>query len=43
MKIDYMEKIKNPGIGILFYAMGIIIALIMISWLIYNIFISSKG
>ncbi len=43
MTADYIEKIKNFGIGVLFYAMGIIIALIMISWLIYNIFISSKG
>jgi hypothetical protein len=38
-----MEKIKNFGIGILFIGIGIIIAILMIAWLLYNIFISSKG
>ena len=46
MKFD-KEKIKKEieklGIGILFIVMCIIISLIMISWIIYNIFISSKG
>ncbi len=38
-----MEKIENFGIGILFIGIGIIIAILMVVWLLYNIFISSKG
>ncbi len=38
-----MEKIKKFGIGILFVGIGIIIAILMVAWLLYNIFISSKG
>jgi hypothetical protein len=37
------ERIENLGIGILFVAIGIFFALLMIAWLLYNIFISSKG
>lgn len=37
------ERIKNLGIGILLVIIGIIFAILMIAWLLYNIFISSKG
>ena len=37
------ERIKELGIGILFIGIGIFLAILMIAWLIYNIFISSKG
>lgn len=37
------ERIKDLGIGILFVGIGIIIAILMVAWLLYNIFISSKG
>ncbi len=45
MKIQLInkERIENLGIGILFVGMGIFFAVLMIAWLIYNIFISSKG
>ncbi len=45
MKIPLIsvERIKNLGIGILFVGMGIFFAVLMIAWLLYNIFISSKG
>jgi hypothetical protein len=38
-----MERIKNLGIGLVFMGAGLFIATIMILWLLYNIFISSKG
>ncbi len=37
------ERIKNLGTGILFIIIGIVISAIMIGWLIFKIFISSKG
>ena len=37
------ERIEELGIGILFIGIGILLAILMIAWLIYNIFISSKG
>ncbi len=43
IELTNMEKIKNFGIGILFVGIGIIIAILMVVWLLYNIFISSKG
>lgn len=43
MKIDYMEKIRELGIGAYIIAIGVFFILLMIGWLIYNIFISSKG
>jgi len=43
VKKDYKEKIKDLGIGALFIGVGIFFILLMIGWLIYNIFISSKG
>ncbi len=45
MKIELinMERIKNLGIGILFIGISIFIAVLMIAWLLYNIFIFSKG
>jgi preprotein translocase subunit Sss1 len=42
-KEGIQERIKDLGIGILFVGIGIIIAILMIAWLLYNIFISSKG
>lgn len=41
MKIELinMERIKSLGIGILFVGIGIIIAVLMIAWLLYKIFI----
>ncbi len=43
MKKRYMERIKDLGIGILFIIIGIIVSALMIGWLIFKIFISSKG
>jgi len=49
MKIELINKkktqgkINDLGIGIYFIAIGIILVLLMIGWLLYNIFISSKG
>jgi hypothetical protein len=45
MKTDLinMERFKNLGIGLVFIGAGIFIAILMIAWLLYNIFISSKG
>jgi len=37
------KKINDLGIGVYFIAIGIFFVLLMIGWLIYNIFISSKG
>jgi len=37
------EKINDLGIGIYFIGIGIFFILLMIGWLLYNIFISSKG
>ena len=37
------ERIEELGIGILFIGIGIFLAILMIAWLIYNTFISSKG
>lgn len=41
MKKGYMERIKDLGIGIVFIVIGIFFAVLMLWWLIYNIFISS--
>jgi hypothetical protein len=43
MKTDFKEKIKELGIGVYFIGIGILFVLLMIGWLLYNIFISSKG
>ncbi len=43
MKKEYKEKIKDLGIGVYIIGAGIFFILLMIGWLIYNIFISSKG
>jgi len=43
MKIEFIEKIKELGIGAYIIAIGIFFILLMLGWLIYNIFISSKG
>lgn len=43
MKKEYKEKIKDLGIGIYFLGLGIFLVVLMIGWLLYNIFISSKG
>lgn len=45
MKIELtnMERFKSMGIGILFIGIVIFFAVLMIAWLLYNIFISSKG
>jgi len=43
MKKEYKEKIKDLGIGIYFIALGVVLVALMIGWLLYNIFISSKG
>lgn len=43
MELINIERIKNFGIGMVFIGIGIIIAILMIAWLLYNIFISSKG
>ena len=43
MKIEYKEKIKDLGIGVYFIGIGIFFVVLMIGWLLYNIFISSKG
>ncbi|SNQ61443.1 hypothetical protein [Candidatus Methanoperedens nitratireducens] len=37
------ERIKNLGTGILLVIIGIFFAVLMIAWLLYSIFISSKG
>jgi len=43
VKKDYKEKIKDLGIGALIIGVGIFFIVLMIGWLLYNIFISSKG
>ncbi len=43
MKIEFIKKIKDLGIGAFFIGVGIFFVLLMIGWLIYNIFIFSKG
>ncbi len=43
MKKEYKEQIKDLGIGVYFIGMGIFFVVLMIGWLLYNIFISSKG
>ena len=43
MKKEFVEKIKDMGIGILFIILGIVFSALMIGWLIFKIFISSKG
>jgi len=40
---EFVEKIKDMGIGILFIILGIVFSALMIGWLIFKIFISSKG
>jgi len=42
-KEEIQGKINDQGIGIYFIAISIILVLLMIGWLLYNIFISSKG
>ncbi len=42
-KTEYMEKTKKLGIGIAFVVIGIFFVVLMIAWLLYNIFIFSKG
>ncbi len=37
------ERIKDLGIGTAFVGIGILLAVLMIAWLLYNIFIFSKG
>ncbi len=37
------ENIKDLGIGIYFIGIGIFFVILMIGWLLYNIFVSSKG
>ena len=37
------EKIKDLGIGALIIGIGIFFAILMIGWLLYDIFIFSKG
>ena len=43
MKIEFIEKIKELGIGAYIIAVAVFFILLMLGWLIYNIFISSKG
>ncbi len=43
MKKQFIEKIKDLGIGVYIIGLGIFFVLLMIGWLLYNIFISSKG
>jgi len=43
MKKEYREKIEKMGIGIWIIVVAIFFTILMIVWLIYNIFISSKG
>jgi len=43
VKTEYKEKIKDLGIGIIIIGIGIFLVVFMIGWLLYNIFISSKG
>ncbi|MFZ3382864.1 MAG: hypothetical protein WA144_02950 [Candidatus Methanoperedens sp.] len=43
MKIEFIEKIKELGIGAYFIVLATFFILLMIGWLIYNIFISFKG
>lgn len=43
MKIEFIERIKDLGIGAYMMVLGTFFILLMIGWLIYNIFISSKG
>ena len=42
-KEGIQKKINDLGIGVYFIVMGIILIILMIGWLLYNIFISSKG
>jgi hypothetical protein len=42
-KIINTERIKDLGIGIYFIGIGIFFVILMIGWLLYNIFFSSKG
>jgi len=43
MKIEFIEKIKELGIGAYIIVIATFFILLMIGWLIYNIFISSRG
>lgn len=38
VKTEYMEKIKDLGIGIIFIIIGIIFSLLMVGWLDNDIF-----
>ncbi len=42
-KKGIQKKINDLGIGVYFIAIGIFLVILMIGWLLYNIFISSKG
>ncbi len=39
MKSAIMEKVNNLGIGILFVMVGALLVVLMITYLLYNIFI----
>ncbi|MCX9081659.1 MAG: hypothetical protein OIN83_05630 [Candidatus Methanoperedens sp.] len=43
MKIEFIEKIKELGIGAYIIVIATFFILLMIGWLIYNIFISYRG
>ena len=42
-KEGIQKKINDLGIGVYFIGIGIFLVILMIGWLLYNIFISSKG
>jgi len=42
-KEEIKGKINDLGIGIYFIGIGIFFVILMIGWLLYNIFVSSKG
>ena len=41
--IKIKEEIKKLGIGVYFIGIGLILVILMMGWLLYNIFIFSKG
>ncbi len=43
MKSAIMEKISNLGVGILFVVVGALLVVLMIAYLLYNIFIMKPG
>jgi hypothetical protein len=42
-KEEIQKKIEDLGIGIYFIGIGIFVVILMTGWLLYNIFVSSKG